>query len=92
MAQEDEKMLFEELEKGTNHQSLMAMTERIARSGWLLLVIGIGFFAIAGESPIAYAILLGAVALLVSSFVMGVQADRLRKQIQDEVDRRLGRN
>jgi len=91
MENKDEETLFQEIEKETNHQLLMVLTERIARSAWLLLVIGIGIFVFAGESPISYAIVVGALALLGSSFFMGVQADRIRKQIQDEVDKRLGK-
>ena len=86
-----EEQLFRELEQQTNHQQLMTMTERIAKSGWLVLVIALVFFVISGETAMAYAFLLGGLGLLGTSFFLGIQADRIRRQIQAEVDKQMGR-
>lgn len=88
----NEQSLFEQYEKNTNHRQLLALTERIAKSGWLVMAIAIGFFVFVGETTIAYAFLVGGLALLASSFVLGIQADRVRKQIQGEVNKQLGKS
>lgn len=86
-----EKELFRKFEQQTNHQQLLVAVERLAKSGWLTMAIAIGSLLVMGERPVTYMLLGAALLILVVSFAMSVQAERLRRRIQRKVDRELGR-
>lgn len=87
---EQEQDLFDQFEKDTNHRFLMKLTESIAKFSWLLVAVSV-ILVVAKVNRVGYPLLVVALFFLFASFCFGILADRVRRRIQERVDRELGK-
>lgn len=86
---EREQDLFRQFEKDTRHRFLLKLTERLAKFSWLLMAIAIALL-IGKRNDVGYAVMVISLSMLFISLFLGILAERVRKRIQDRVDRELG--
>lgn len=86
---EREQELFDQFEKDTNHQFLLKLTERMAKFSWLLITVALVLIFLKYKAT-GYPLLIYSLVILFTSLFLGIYAERVRRRIQQRVDRELG--
>jgi len=85
---EQEQSLFERLEKDTNHKLLMKLTEITAKLTGVLMILAM-VLLYTNISRFGYPVLYAALALLLTTLLLAITEEWIRRGIQDRVNQEL---